>query len=398
MWVINQYASTPKYSSGAGERFFYLAPFLKQAGYKLTIISGSHNHLFINYPPTPKLFNDEIIEGGVMKWIRLRKYQASSFLGRLYSWFEFLFKLFLLPVSKSRPNLIIVSSMSIFPIFYALYLKGRSGCKVILEVRDIWPLTPIELGEYSSRHPFILFMSWVEKLAYKRVDKIVSVLPGLAMHVQNVLGYAKEVTWIPNGIYYAHDERTKRTGIRLDQTKFNILYTGALGLANAMSYVVEAGMLLHEYEDINLVIIGDGPDKEELVKTSFDFPGIVYFPKVQKEEVVAILEQADACIISWRDKNLYKFGVSANKYNDYMLAAKPIISASNIDDDPVLVAGSGIRVLPENPEAIAAGILQLYQMHPSERKILGEQGRKFVLENSTYEKIAQKYINVLTSF
>lgn len=361
----------------------------------MKIISGSHNHLFINSPSTPKLFNDEIIEGGVIKWIRLKKYQASSFIGRLYSWFEFLFKLFLLPESKARPNVIVVSSMSIFPIFYALYIKWKSGCKVILEVRDIWPLTPIELGEYSSRHPFIQFMSWVEKFAYKRVDKIVSVLPGLAMHVQHVLGYAKEVTWIPNGIHDSPDERTQRTGIRLDKSKFNILYTGALGLANAMSYVVEAGMLLHECEDINLVIIGDGPDKEELVLTSIDYPGIVYFPKVQKEEVVSILEQADACIISWRDKNLYRFGVSANKYNDYMLAAKPIISASNIEDDPVLLANSGIRVLPENPEAIAAGMLQLYHMDPSQRILLGEQGRKFVLENNTYDRIAQSYLDVL---
>lgn len=395
--IINQYASTPKYSSGAGERFYYLAPHFNREGYKVEVISGSNNHLFIKAPYAPKLINVESIEGGLFKWIRLRKYRASSFLGRLYSWFEFLFKLFFLPGGESRPDIIIVSSMSIFPIFYASYIKRKSDCKVILEVRDIWPLTPIELGGYSRRHPFILFMSWVEKFAYKKVDKIVSVLPGLKLHVENVLGHAKDVTWIPNGIQQSSEVGAERTEIQMQKSIFNVVYTGGLGIANAMSYVVDAGKLLKEYEDINLVIIGEGPEKDGLRDSAANFPGIKFYSKVPKEEVASLLEQADACIISWRDRHLYKFGVSANKYNDYMLAAKPIVSASNIEDDPVLLANCGIRVLPENPQAIADGILQLYHISDTERNKIGANGKAFVLENNTYDKIAHKYIRVLES-
>ncbi|MCR9134047.1 MAG: glycosyltransferase family 4 protein [bacterium] len=398
LWVINQFASTPAYSSGAGERFYYLAPFFDRADYNIKIFSGGYNHLFLAYPKTPLLFNREDIPGGQMIWIKMRHYSGESFVGRFLSWFEFLFKLFCFRFEKKDvPDIVLVSSMSIFPVFYALYLRIRFSTKVILEVRDIWPLTPIELGGYSKHNPFIRMMSWVEKYSYRKVDKLVSVLPGFSRHVETVISVEKDISWIPNACspIFENIESHSTPLYKLDSQYFNILYTGAMGIANAMEYVIKAAQLLEENKTIRFILIGDGPEKETLQLQYSHLSNVAFLPKVSKNNLHSIISQADATIISWRNKKLYEYGVSANKYNDYMLASKPIISASNIKDDPVILSGAGIQAEAENPNSIAKAVQELFKMSPQARIDMGKKGKEFVLANQTYEVIAKKYIRII---
>lgn len=398
--IINQFASTPKYSTGAGERFYYLSRYFHKSGLRVKIISGGFNHLFLSFPKTPKLFNREEIPGGEIIWVKMSNYSGESFLGRFLSWFEFLFKLYRYRFNENTaPNIVVVSSMSIFPIFYALHLRKKFGTKVILEVRDIWPLTPVELGGYSRNNPFIGMMSFVEKYAYKKADKIVSVLPGFTRHVENTLGRKRDVAWIPNACNSEISSSKDLVGEchRLNKGYFNVLYAGALGLANAMEYIVMAAEMLKEKEDIRFVILGEGPDKLALIKQASNLPNVVFKPKVPKEELSAIISQADATIISWRDKKLYEYGVSANKYNDYMLASKPVISASNIIDDPVLLSGGGIQAEAENANSIADAVMKVYGMSIEERNAMGHHGRNFVLQHQTYKHISEKYLEVINN-
>jgi len=52
----------------------------------------------------------------------------------------------------------------------------KFNAKLIFEVRDIWPLSVIELGNISSKNPLIKLMSWCEKFAVNKADFIVSTL------------------------------------------------------------------------------------------------------------------------------------------------------------------------------------------------------------------------------
>ena len=394
--VVNQYASTPEYSSGAGERFYYLAPYFNEKGFNVTIISGAFNHLFLKLPKAIRLFNDENIPGGKFVWVRLRNYKAESFFGRFFSWFEFLIKLFFYPIdNKQKPDYVLVSSMSLFPVVYAIYLKYRFKCKFILEVRDIWPLTPVELGGYSEKHPFIFFMKIIEKNAYKKADSLVSVLPGFGRHVHNIIGYSKEVSWIPNGI----QQEININNIQPinNSKKFIVTYTGAIGIANALEYLIEAAKLLSNIDDIIINIVGDGPEKDKLKNKVYSqkIKNVQFVEKVPKSEIHKILDNSDVCIILWRDKNIYKFGVSANKYNDYMLSGKPIISASRIEDDPVKVSGCGKQVVPENPHEIAKAIIELKSLSSKERIDLGQKGYNYVINYQTYLTLSDKYLQTL---
>jgi colanic acid biosynthesis glycosyl transferase WcaI len=47
-------------------------------------------------------------------------------------------------------------------------------------------------------------------------------------------------------------------------------------------------------------------------------------------------------------------------------------------------------VPPEDPDALAATILELYH-NPDKVKVLGEKGRQYALENYTFEQALNQY-------
>ena len=70
--------------------------------------------------------------------------------GRILSWIDFEIKLWLMPKNiLPKPDIVIVSSLSLFTILNGYCLKKRFGCKLVFEIRDIWPLTIIEEGGFS---------------------------------------------------------------------------------------------------------------------------------------------------------------------------------------------------------------------------------------------------------
>lgn len=393
--VLNQYASTPKYSTGAGERIYYLSEYLKKENFDLTVISAAYNHLFQKLPRAEKLFNKEVVNGIEYYWVKMRIYNPRSGFQRTFSLFEFLFKLFLFPLKK-KPDLIIVSSMSILPVIYAVYLKLRFGVPYILEIRDIWPLTAIDLGGYSKKNIFIRFLDFVADMGYRNADHIIGVMPRLQDFLKEKKIKFKAVTHIPNGIEIFEETCVEKTLAESVEHCFTVGYAGAIGTANALNYLVEAAKILEkESAKIKFLLIGDGPELEKLKKNATHLTNINFLPKVPKGEVHKVLQSFDVCYIGWHNCKVYKYGVSANKYNDYMLAKKPIISSSEIIDDPVEIAKCGIRVPAEDPVSIAKAVIQLFNTDKNDLAKLGLNGYNYLLENQTYNILAKKYISVI---
>jgi glycosyltransferase involved in cell wall biosynthesis len=392
--VINQFASTPKYSSGAGERFFFLSRYFKQEGINSTILSASYNHLFKELPKTKGLFTREEIEGGQLIWVKVRTYDANSFFQRFWSWVEFLLKLFFFNV-RQKPDVILVSSMSLLSFFYGYYLKLRFKVPLILEVRDIWPLTPISLGGFSKYNPFIWVMGRIEKFAYKKADHLVGLMPEFSNHVAEVLGSGEKVRWIPNGFEPGLSEPDFEFPLPSIKDKFIVVYAGAIGIANEIEHLIQAANLLQDRNDIHFCIVGDGPEKIKLMAQTKGNTNVHFVSKMSKASVGEFLKYCSVCFIGWQNKDVYKFGVSANKYNDYMYAGKPIISASNMINDPVKRIGCGIHVNAGSAYEIANSIIDLYLMPEEERQIMGANGKSYLMKNLTYDSISANYLNLI---
>ena len=194
IWIINEYAGSPHH--GMEYRHYYMGRKLKEFGYEVTIISSTYSHLFKKCPE-PSLEN----VGGVnYLWLRTFNYGKAHNKKRVLKWFVFSFKLFFLRLSLERPSVIIVSSMAPFPIIPAYLISKMSKAKLIFEVKDIWPLSLVEIGGFELTNPLIKFMSLIEKFALVKSNVIVSNLQNYGKHIKEVLGKNKEFTWISNGV------------------------------------------------------------------------------------------------------------------------------------------------------------------------------------------------------
>lgn len=389
--VINQYASTPEVMYGAGERIFHLSKYLYN-DFNIEVLSSNSNHLFKNKKNVKKLVTSESYDHIIFHWIKIREYNQNSFFQRALSWIEFAFKLFFFK-PKMKPDVVLLSSMSIFPIFYAYYLKIKYKSKLILEIRDIWPLTPIELGGYSKFNPLIILFYLIENFAYRVSDSIISVLPSFYKHLKNKGFFYKRFYWIPNGIII--NEKSKNESLNIfHNKKFNIVYAGTLGKANALENLIDCIQNPHINTTYHFNFIGSGPLENELKKKLGLCNNVTFHKPVLKDQLNSILKNADVAFIGWHDRKIYDFGVAANKYNDYMLASLPIISSSKIPDDPVKLSNSGLIVNPNNSSELKDAIDYLY-LNPEIRKIFGHNGYNYLINTHSYEKLSKKYKKVL---
>jgi len=398
IWVINQTAGKP--DSGWGERHYYLAKYWIKKGYEVNIISGSYNHLFKNQPNiSKKTFTVEKLEDGItFCWVKTPKYDGGGY-RKFWSNLVFMVKLFFLSTKKlSKPSHIIVSSMPIFPIVNGHFFKKRFNAKkLIIEIRDLWPLTPMHLKGYSKNHPLIRIVALFEKFAYKKSDTIVSLLPNANMYIDKISGDPSKFQWIPNGI----DETLLRNEDlpisiihKLPKNKFIIGYTGTIGMANAMEYFIDASILLKDDNHIHFVLIGDGYLKNQYIEQTKNNSNITFIDKIEKNQIQNMLVLFDVCYVGRYDNKLYEYGVSYNKYYDYMLSGKPILESSNLIKSPTELASCGIIVKPENGEAIVKGIYELQSMTEEQLKSIGTKGFVFVKKYHNFEYLSNLYINL----
>ena len=395
IWIINEYAGSPWH--GMEYRHFYLSKALQKLGYDVTIISASYSHLFQHVPKINQRFTFEEIEGVRYLWIQVPIYSSAHSKKRVLKWFVFTASLFFLPVKKLPwPDYILVSPMQTMPFYPAYRWAKKFHAKIIFEVKDIWPLSIIELGGYSPVHPFIRWLKYFEKMAIQKSDAIVSVLPNYKEYLKNE-GFERNFHYIPNGVDFNELEHSEQTDLaienQLPKNKFIVGYTGTLGKANAMYYFIAAADILKEYAEIAFVIVGEGSEKNKLIETTkqHHLQNVFFFPPIPKKQIQSVLQKFDVCYIGLEQKDLFKYGISPNKLFDYMQAAKPILLAIHSKNNAVERAQCGICVEDISAENIAQAILQLYHTPPEMRKEMGQRGKEYVWQHHTFDVLAQKY-------
>ena len=330
------------------------------------------------------------------------KYRHAHDVKRTLNWFQFAWKLSKLPtVISDYPDTILYSSPSIIPFLGAQRLAKKIGARLTFEVRDIWPLTLTEIGGFSKNHPFIRFLQWIEDKAYNDSDAVVSNLQNAIEHMSGRGLDRDKFTWVSNGLSLAEvDLQTPLNAHvtrQLPQNKFIVGYTGTIGVANALGTLMDAAEMLRGYEDIAFVLVGAGKEEQALksaAKTK-SLENVFFIDPVPKAEIQAMLSKFSVCYIGFLNKPIYQYGIAANKIFEYLYSGKPTISAYSGVCDPVADANAGIQVPAEDAKKLADAVLQLYQMSPKDRALLGNNGRKAALEKYDYSLLASKLAVVL---
>jgi glycosyltransferase involved in cell wall biosynthesis len=282
-------------------------------------------------------------------------------------------------------------------------LAKKYNTKLIFDVRDIWPLTLIELGGYSPYNPFIVFLQLIEDFAYSKSDHIISNLKGLKIHINKRIKSKYKFTWIPNGFSFIDtnfkDLANKKLLSAIKRQVFSITYTGTIGEANSLDTLLEAAALIKNKKNIHINIIGTGRLAKTLkTKTkNLNLSNIHFWGNVSKTKIQSILKVSDACVRCAKRSGIHKYGNAANKIYEYLISGRPVINAYSGNYDIVKEFGAGITIPSENSLLLSKAIIKLYLMSKVKRRKMGDEGRRAAKNYLEYTSITKKLNKVISS-
>lgn len=399
IWYVTKYFS-PKTASSPGGRGWFLVDEMRRAGYQVVVISSDSNNL-VDLPVLKDRVTVQETDGVKIVWLKTMKYSVAKSLRRILSWFHFEWNLFWLNKrALPRPDVVIISSLSLLTIVNGLLMRFKYGCRLVFEVRDIWPLTIVEEGGFSNANLFVKGLSWLERLAYRKSDAIVGTMPNLAAHVRAELGHDRPVYCVPMGVSQEHLNDVAEVPADyaeryLGSDKFKVVHAGTIGITNALDVFFETARAMREHADVEFVIVGDGALRESYQKQYGDLPNLVFAPKVPRNMVQSVLSEGDLLYFSVHDSKVWDYGQSLNKVIDYMLAAKPVVASYNGYPSMINEADCGVFVPANNVGAVVSAIVDMKSKSAEERAEMGIRGRQWLLQNRNYSTLANDYLAIL---
>jgi glycosyltransferase involved in cell wall biosynthesis len=406
--LVNHYAGSPQH--GMEYRPYYLAREWVRAGHRVQIVAAAYSHVRSRQPAMPGGGHalDETIDGIAYRWLPAPTYVGNG-VGRVKNIWAFLSRLWREAralVRAFEPAVVIASSTYPMDIWVARRIARLARAKLVYEVHDLWPASPIELSGMSPRHPFIRLCQKAESDAYRDADAVVSMLPKVAEHMQAHGLDLRKLHIVPNGIVpddwagaapalagelLAHLDGLKAGG------RIVVGYAGSHGLPNALDVLLDAAALL-QHEPFAFVLVGDGHEKARLARrvAAEGLRHVALFAPIPKAQIPALLARFDIAYIGWQRVPIYRFGIAPNKLMDYMMAARPVLHSVAAGNDPVAEAGCGLTVAPESPPAVAQGLRALAAMPAAERAAAGARGQAFVRAHHSYAVLAQRFIEAVS--
>ena len=406
VWILNHYAISPDMAGGT--RHYDLGRELVKRGHKVTIFASGLRHSNKKYIKVKlkELFNIENYDGVLFVWVNTLRYSGNNW-RRILNMISYGIRILKVAKKFEKPDVIIGSSVHPFAVIAAWWLAKRYKVKFLFEVRDLWPLTPIEMGVIKANGiPAKLLYNW-EKFMYERADNIIVLMSNAKKYMKKYNIDLKKIVWICNGInleQFDNNSAINNLSPKIIQEftkyrdKFKIIYAGAHGPANGLDNVINAAILLtKESEDVHFFLVGEGIEKDKLIKKAKEnnLNNVTFLNLVPKIQVPSILQKADLLLICWRNLRLYKYGISPNKLFDYLASKRPIVMSGNFSNNIVRDAKAGITVEPEDANALAEGILKIKKMSPEERRKLGANGRAYVEKHYDTRILAEKLEKIL---
>ena len=408
IWIINQFACTPDMPGGS--RHHEIASFLVKKGIRVDIFASDYNlskRKFLRLNEI-EFVKTEINEGINWYWLRTFPYKINNWkrylnlLSFCLSFLSFnLYKLITSLKSSFLPDLIIGSSPQIISSFCGLMLAKFFKKPFIFEVRDLWPQVLVDLGGIDKNNILIRILSLIEYLLYKNSDCVVVLAKGAKDYVKK--RGAENIFWLPNGpdlekFKYVNHSNLNKTFT--EENPFIIIYAGAHGKANDLENVINSAKLLQGYP-IKILMIGDGPEKKDLILKAKNLKNIVFKKPISKKLMPKILSSSNAILISLRNVKLFQYGISPNKLYDAYALGKPVISTlKGSVNDEIKKNNLGLVCNPGEPNSLAKIIKKMYELPNNERKKMGLNGRNLAetiysrdIINNRYFDLIQKIIN-----
>ncbi len=227
---------------------------------------------------------------------------------------------------------------------------------------------------------------------FHEADRIVTVSTKLKKIAEANFGFSEKLIAINNGISPA-DVAPRNIDLvsRYADSKI-ILSVSNLITSKALDLNIRAiSRLTGKYPDLKYLVIGRGPEEASLRQLAHDLSlenRIEFLGELPNDRVMQYMAIADIFSLpSWQEG----FGVV---YLEAMAHGNPVIACLGEGIVDVIEDGiTGLLVKPRDTESLVHAI-EFLLTNPQRAQEIGERAKKLVLENYTWEKNAEKTIQL----
>ncbi len=171
-------------------------------------------------------------------------------------------------------------------------------------------------------------------------------------------------------------------------------YEGVYVMLEALKILEEKGL------PVKMIFVGSGQEKEGMLEYVHKnkLRNVLIYDRIPKEAVPALISRSHVCMAHLEvkgHKEVYKYGVSKNKVNEYLYSGACTLYGFLYQDDEVATSGGGMMFEPYNASDLAEKIERLYGMPQEEQKQYGILGRRYIRENRRVEVLVDRMVKVL---
>ncbi|MCV3213242.1 glycosyltransferase family 4 protein [Plectonema radiosum NIES-515] len=376
-----------------------LAEGLVKRGHEVRVVTAMPNYperqIYEGY--RGKLYVNEYKNGVQIQrsyvWIR----PQPNLLDRVLLDASFVVSSFLPALFGFSPDVILSTSPSLPVCIPTTLLGWLHDCPVVLNLQDILPEAAVHVGLLKNKFLIQVFAT-LEKFAYRTATKISVIADGFVDNLRSKGVPANKIVQIPNwvDVNFIHplpkENNAFRKAHNLDG-KFVVLYSGNIALTQGLETVVKAAAALRDLPDIAFVIVGEAKGLQRLQQECQDIgaDNVLLLPFQPREKLPEMLAAADVGLVVQK-KNVISFNMPSKI--QVLLASGRALVASVPDNGTAARAikqsGGGVVVTPEDSQALAAAVLDLYQ-HPEKVKTLGYNSRQFAIEQYSFDQALNNY-------
>lgn len=409
IWIFNHYA-TDMYKNHGG-RHYYFAKYLLKKGYNVKIFCANTYHNKKDYIKIKRgKYIEDICDNIPFIFIKTISSTGNG-LKRILNMSLFYFNIF--KVSKkilknSKPNVIIASSVHPLTMVAGIKIAKKIKVPCICEIRDLWPEAIFSFGKLNENSFLGRILIKGEHWIYKNADALIFTKPGDTDYlterkwttIQNGDIDLNKCYYINNGVDLVAYNKLIENRIEdedLNNSKFNVVYTGAVRPVNNVGNLLDAAKLLEKNKDIQFLIYGEGNQLEELRQRAKNekIDNVKLKGYVDKQNIPYILSKASINILNY-SKTLYNWsrGNSSNKLFEYMAAGKPVISTVKMGYDFIEQYKIGLSLENGNPEELVEAIEKIYNMNQNDYMVYCTNAKK-AAEDFDFKQLTEKLISVI---
>ncbi len=319
---------------------------------------------------------------------------------RMLSYLSFMFSSIFFGISFKKYDVVYATSPPLFVGISGYVLSRLYRARLVFEVRDMWVDFAQGLGMIKNKW-ILKIARGLESFLYSKAWLIITVTEGFRkrlidkgvseLKIKTVTN-GTDIQWCKSDVD-GHELRSRY----LLEGKFIILYAGNIGLAQGLEVVIDAAYHLAFCQDIVVVIVGEGVEKEKLQKRAYELniKNIIFENQQPREDIVKYYRMCDALLVCLKKFYLSNITIPSKLF-DALAVGKPILLGVEGEAREIVEkAEAGVYFDQCDGRELARMIISLFR-DPKRCEQIGRNAARYARENFMRKDLVKKlneYLN-----